>query len=877
MTFGDIRTAVPTLTASGNGTNINVSNLLQTIFIDVNVVGEIEQSQGKYPTAIGNVVMLDSRYFMKTLIEQLCYKAQRRLLAGMGIELPHIDDIADAFDVHDFALLLLPAFSNRKGLYTKNLPQMEKEILIRSKEVLSRLDLRYNATITFPLATAMTGFYYLRLFLDQIFQVIVITLIVLGSILVYSLMMSNADEKTFEYGILRALGMRKTALINLTCMHALVFAVPGVAIAMILSFVAHILIEEAVAGFSGFKTDYSDWADIAIFVPILVGIFVPLLAGIVPVRAAMSTSLRNALDIVHQSSSETTVTMQKLQDYGLEPWQTILSIFMTGAGIIVYYLIPYSFIFNDIPLFFFLLLIILCGMILGLCMIASTLQSPLEYIFLRVLLWGKDRVLKSLIEKNLNGHRERSSKVFMMFTISTAIVMFAGTVFALETNTIISNVEVFVGSDIQVSATNFDWPLDRSLIDPFLQANKDGKGDYNIVHDFCYTTFPLNEYDQFDRSEVSNLLSFPSAKQYPTGISRNAMNVLFTKHLLITDEEKIPGSNAIESLYDSKNPETNMRPASVATGIPSSERTPDFSAKYSQAAECIATEGTRNRLSLAVGTNMDLQVNYYEKRIDGDTKSSQYILRPRAFISKMPGYPFVVSTYTFSINSAPIFVTLDSVTTMIEDNTTPEWINASSTTNTTNSLTPVNGVRFAKLFVRLKDDVDRDTRESFVNELKVSLHRDFHTVFETKELQKSTQSAIDLLMAFFYIISGISLFLNLFLLFVSFTSNVQKNAWSFSVMRALGFTATQLIRSYIFEALCTVLSGFICGCAIGLMMGITIALQFNMFVEMELDFTFPYVLFVVVLVEAVFAAIVGSWIPASSIRKKEIAIVLKSQ
>eukprot|EP01060_Flectonema_neradi_P040465 TRINITY_DN9224_c0_g2_i1.p1 TRINITY_DN9224_c0_g2~~TRINITY_DN9224_c0_g2_i1.p1 ORF type:complete len:868 (+),score=124.78 TRINITY_DN9224_c0_g2_i1:1008-3611(+) len=866
--------------------------------MDVNVVGEIEDSEGKYPTAIGNIVMIDSKYFMKTVVEQVCYKAQRRLLSGLGIDLPHIDDIVDAFDIHDFSLLLLPAFSDRKGIYTKNLPDMDKAVMRRSKDVLSSLDLRYNATISFPLANAMVGFYYLRLFLDQIFHVIIITLVILGSILVYSLMMSNADEKTFEYGIFRALGMRKTALINLTTTHAMTFALPGIGIAMCLAFGVHVWIEEAVSDFSGYESDYADWEVIAIVVPILVGILVPLFASIVPVISAMSTSLRNALDVVHQSSNETNVTIKRLQDYGLEPWQTLLALFMTAAGVIVYYLIPYSFIFDDIPLFFFLLLLILCGMILGLCMIASTLQSPLEHVFLHLLLWNKDKVLRSLIEKNLNGHRSRSSKVFMMFTISTATVMFAGTVFTLEGNSIKSNVEVFVGSDLQVMAIDFDWPLDTAELNPFLLENKFGTGAYNIVHDYCYTTFPLDEYDQFKRSKVSNLLFFPSARQYPTGISKSAMNVLYTEYLMVTDkDEMFTGDDIIASLYERTNPETDLRPNSIASGIPLSEVTPHFTRKYSNAAECIPSEGTRSRLSLAIGNNMNLLVRYYEDKLDSETKNSNYALKPRAFISKMPGYPFVVSRYTFLINLAPIFVSIDTMQMLLEDNTTPDWManktedkpktsnNASfdgasviidTTTREDKAYDPPNAVRYAKLFIRLRDGFSDSVRESFINELKVYLHRDYHVVLDTKELKKSTQSAIDLLMTFFYIISGSSLFLNLFLLFVSFTANVSKNAWSFSVMRALGFTASQLIRAYIFEALCTVLSGFFCGSAIGLMMGITITLQFNMFVEMPLEFTFPWVLFVVVLLESLFAAVFGSWLPASSIRKKEIAQVLKS-
>jgi ABC-type antimicrobial peptide transport system permease subunit len=40
-------------------------------------------------------------------------------------------------------------------------------------------------------------------------------LIVLGGLLIYSLLLGNVEEKTYEYGMLRALGMQSYVLIEL--------------------------------------------------------------------------------------------------------------------------------------------------------------------------------------------------------------------------------------------------------------------------------------------------------------------------------------------------------------------------------------------------------------------------------------------------------------------------------------------------------------------------------------------------------------------------------------------------------------------------------------------------------------------------------------
>jgi len=52
----------------------------------------------------------------------------------------------------------------------------------------------------------------LKNFLDNINNIVVFILIVLGVLLIYSLMNSNVDEKTYEFGMMRTLGLPKKAI-----------------------------------------------------------------------------------------------------------------------------------------------------------------------------------------------------------------------------------------------------------------------------------------------------------------------------------------------------------------------------------------------------------------------------------------------------------------------------------------------------------------------------------------------------------------------------------------------------------------------------------------------------------------------------------------
>lgn len=162
--------------------------------------------------------------------------------------------------------------------------------------------------------------------------------------------------------------------------------------------------------------------------------------------------MRDALDIYHQVQSETTVRIIKLEKLGLSPWQisgecTLLmsmshalhtaSVMMVVMGFVVYYLIPYSFTFGDLPLFFTILILILLGkrsfssifylfyvgMLLGLSLIGTTLQPYVERLAIYAILWGEDyRSLGSLVRKNLSAHSRRNIKTAIMFTTSLAFM-----------------------------------------------------------------------------------------------------------------------------------------------------------------------------------------------------------------------------------------------------------------------------------------------------------------------------------------------------------------------------------------------------------------------------------------------------------------------
>jgi len=180
------------------------------------------------------------------------------------------------------------------------------------------------------------------------------------------------------------------------------------------------------------------------------------------------------------------------------------------------------------------------------------------------------------------------------------------------------------------------------------------------------------------------------------------------------------------------------------------------------------------------------------------------------------------------------------------------------------------------LRVKLKDNASQAERESIANGLRNFIKDNLTQLIDTADLVGATQIAVTLLTLFFNLVAVISVVLCFFVLWLSFTANVNENSWEFGVLRALGLNVNRVIRMYIYEALCVIISSVLIGSITGMMVSITLTLQFNLFTEFEFSFDFPYLLFFSVLGMSVAVAIIGSYIPAHSLKKKDIAVALKN-
>jgi len=96
--------------------------------------------------------------------------------------------------------------TDQSSYYLTNEKDIVQTLNFKSEEMVNALTLATNQTISEPLAKQFKLTSKLESILEANFMICIIFLIILSSMLVFSLMLSDVDGKTYEYGMLRALG-----------------------------------------------------------------------------------------------------------------------------------------------------------------------------------------------------------------------------------------------------------------------------------------------------------------------------------------------------------------------------------------------------------------------------------------------------------------------------------------------------------------------------------------------------------------------------------------------------------------------------------------------------------------------------------------------
>ena len=116
-------------------------------------------------------------------------------------------------------------------------------------------------------------------------------------------MMSDIEAKTYEYGMLRALGFHRKLLIGVIYMKSLSFSLPGLVFGIMVAFVLNVGLRMMVFIDSDNFTDYR-LTIVSIVIGGLLGLVMPAVSNYAPIKAAMRKNVRSSLDLKRRNKEE---------------------------------------------------------------------------------------------------------------------------------------------------------------------------------------------------------------------------------------------------------------------------------------------------------------------------------------------------------------------------------------------------------------------------------------------------------------------------------------------------------------------------------------------------------------------------------------------
>lgn len=355
----------------------SVANLL-LLEIPFTVVEAIETADGKWPEAFGNVVLLDANYIKQEVIDSVKSTLQSDL-SILGNTTIFDDIIAglEDFDLFEYTLYANIIIKDRLDTYTGSVEHMKSRFTSITNQIYDKLGYGHPTEPQLLLATQMEGVQIVKTFLNNVFMSVLVFLVILSFILIFSLMMGNVEEKTYEFGMLRSLGMKYATLTQYLLLQCAGFSLPGLLMGLFLSFLLNLIGAYAIGSFTSLDVSLN-LHPYAWITGVLIGTLLPLFSVYVPIKRALTATLKDSLDLYHRVVSGLTVTIIKLEKMGLSPPTLVVALLLTFMGFLTYYLVPLAFQLRQFEIFIFLLNIILLFMIVGLTFLVNILQPYFE-------------------------------------------------------------------------------------------------------------------------------------------------------------------------------------------------------------------------------------------------------------------------------------------------------------------------------------------------------------------------------------------------------------------------------------------------------------------------------------------------------------------
>ena len=230
---------------------------------------------------------------MDEIVKALNIEAIRNLIWNF------INNYLKDFDINKYSLTVNAIFKDKFDIYKKDQKSMRHYISNIAGEITTLLGEDFQVNIQAPIYAMISTVEIAKLFLQDIFIGIMFFLWILCVLLVYSLMLGNVNERTYEFGMMRSLGFKKNNLILLIVLQGFIFALPGTLLGLITSYIANNFVAYLFNWYTGLVMPFI-LSKYNIIFGIAIGISVPLISSYFPIKKSLEDNLRETLDIFNK-------------------------------------------------------------------------------------------------------------------------------------------------------------------------------------------------------------------------------------------------------------------------------------------------------------------------------------------------------------------------------------------------------------------------------------------------------------------------------------------------------------------------------------------------------------------------------------------------
>lgn len=868
--------------------------------IDLEAKYVIDSPQGKWPENLGNVVFFETKYFFEYISEYLSetlaevsVNIQQNITAGTeggelfattiaeSIEAQLVEPIRQGFEdlrLEEQTLSMNAVVEDKAGVYN-SFNKYDERLVKISNDMMEALGDSSKYTMTAPLLIGFEFLGYLSMFIDGLIYAILIILAILSYILISSLMIFNIDEKTYEFGMLRALGLKRQNLVYMLFIQGFFYSVAGWSVGVVTSFVASSFIKYIFYLNARVKIGVT-MEMIAWIATIFFGFATPIFTNFTSIKKSLGNNLKDSLDLYRRSVNQMTIIFVKLAKLGISRTTFILAVQLSVYGFLFYYVAPLSFFFNRIDIFLLLLNLVFLGMILGLTVMANLLQPYAEQLMLVIchLFMWKNKSLKVVIEKNLQSHAPRNMKTALMITMSVCFIIFCGSGIRMNALGIVNQLVATQGGDL-VLVRNVRkegvYGFDQSQISQFLDEYKErfpGR-----IKEYCWSTKSLVGFPYVYSTILTPLSLYPEIEALITGVNSTVMDSVATELYVpnsyqegINYPELSTGvQDGVSSIFDGELElieEPYDKEAVLSLNLYREQRQVRV-----RNVKAVLPSGFTPETGISVDTPCILAINSIE------TTYAKINITHTA--NKVPGFSF--SRYINQLFNHDILISLEAYKTLLGD--IKEIIEVHDNPQVTESFyqyeteavkNSKDQLPYNKLQVKLESGITTLQKDEIINGMKTFIG-DTDFIIDTIEIKSQTESSLSYLSILNAIISFLTTLISFFMLLISLIKNIKDNVWELGILRSMGLNHRQVFLIYFVETFSVIFSALVLGTIVGLLVALSGTTYYVIFFELPFNMYFPFFEFFLLLGFLTLTSFLTTWVGLKGIVYQPIAKILK--